>query len=244
MERELSCQVVADEDLIPRFVLRRLTPAEAERLEEHCFACEACWAELQTATALASSLEATPELQMNERRTAVDSRWPRLAWSWLAAAATLVLAVGIGWQFINRAEPPSAPAQMPARASEKSAPTALPMPAPLPLAPSAVTRKAAPEVERSADVAVLTVKVGRMADGSIQLAWAAVPGAASYRIGLYMADGREAFVRETADTVLAISNRDQAALPSRAALVVQAEARDAMRAVIARSQPSNVIVNR
>ena len=236
----LNCQTVMDEDLIPRFVRGALPPDEAERLEAHCFACDACWTELQTAMALNATLEVLPKREVEVAPAAVGTHWSWQTWGWLAAAATLVVAVGVGTQLMRHGEPPVAPTQPPAAPGKPVRAPAAPV---QPAAPAATPETPA-QVERSPTAGPLAVTVKRQTDGAIQIAWLAVPGAALYHVGIFTADGRELLTRDTDTMALVISRRELAALPPKADLVVQVEARDVMGTLIARSQPAKFVVDR
>lgn len=79
-----------DDELVRRYLAGTTTLSEAEAFEEHYFACEACWREVQTAMELREALL---------RQSARPSRriWPALA----AAAAAAFLFIGI-WQMMQR----------------------------------------------------------------------------------------------------------------------------------------------
>ena len=226
MGAALDCQRVADEDLIPRFLRGTLPAAEAERLEEHCFACESCWTQLQAATALSAALAPVPADEAADvdpapvltfsapAQGSSAGRWA----GWLSAAAAILLAVGVGSRWLRYEQPAPAPAQheTPAARQESSEP-----------------------VERGAAVAI-AVTVRAREDGAVEIAWAAAPEAASYRVGLFTEDGRETWSRETKELTLAIPAADLAALPQRSRLTLQVEARGIMGANIARSRPERI----
>lgn len=216
----LTCEHVADGDLIPRFVLGTLSDEEAERLEAHCFACEACWVQLQAATALRASTATAAADAVGEEAP----RKPARPWvAWLAAAATLTFMVAAGSLWLRRAEPPAAPAG--------------------PTAPAITPEEAAP-VERGASAGQLTVTARREDDGALVIAWPTVPGAASYRAALFSEDGRELWTRDTKDLSLVVSASELGALPQKSGLVAQVEARDVMGVNLARSRPERIPIAR
>jgi len=220
MAAALTCEHVADGDLIPRFVLGTLSDQEAERLEAHCFACEACWVQLQAATALRASMATTAAGAEGGKAP----RRPGRPWvAWLAAAATLTFMVAAGAHWLRRAEPPAAPEG--------------------PAAPAVTPEEAAP-VERSATAGQLTVMVRREDDGAVVIAWPTVPGATSYRAGLFSEDGRELWTRDTKDLSIVVSASELGALPQKSGLLAQVEARDVMGVNLARSRPESIPVVR
>jgi hypothetical protein len=90
---DLTCAEVDDRDLESGYLAGRLTAEEAEAYEAHYFGCERCWRTLETALAV---------------RGAGAARRP--AWfgvRTLAAAATVVLAVGAGWWMTRPPSPPT-----------------------------------------------------------------------------------------------------------------------------------------
>lgn len=77
-----------DEDVPRRYALGALSDAEAESFEQHMFACENCWAEVEQAIELRAALRDRP---------ASRSRARPPVWSWMAAAAVLVVALVGVW---------------------------------------------------------------------------------------------------------------------------------------------------
>lgn len=75
----------AETDSAARYIQGRLAGDEAERFEQHYFACEICWTEVQAGLALRAS---------SPRQAARPSR---SAWRLLPAAAVLLLVAGAGW---------------------------------------------------------------------------------------------------------------------------------------------------
>lgn len=87
----------AESDSAARYVQGRLAGDDAERFEEHYFACESCWTEVQAGLALRASAP---------RPAARPSRF---AWRALPAAAALLLFAGAGWLVLReRMAPPDA----------------------------------------------------------------------------------------------------------------------------------------
>jgi hypothetical protein len=77
-----------DEDLVRSYVAARLSADEAERFEEHFFACDACWREVETANELREALQ-----RSGSARTIIPSRrW----WVGGLAAAAMAAFVFIG----------------------------------------------------------------------------------------------------------------------------------------------------
>jgi hypothetical protein len=96
----LTCDDVRDRELIERYAAGTLGEPEAEALEAHAFGCEACWAEMQCAVELHAALtnEGRPGIRLDQSDRARLWRWP----IGLAAAAVLVLAIGVTWYAKHR----------------------------------------------------------------------------------------------------------------------------------------------
>jgi hypothetical protein len=77
----------APTDAIPRYLTGKLEPAEAERFEEHSFACDRCWTEVEVATAIRA-------------RTSRAAR--RSALVPLSLAASVVILSLSAWLFMAR----------------------------------------------------------------------------------------------------------------------------------------------
>ena len=87
----------AETNSAARYVQGRLAGDAAEKFEEHYFACESCWTEVQAGLALRASAP----------RPA--ARPSRSAWRALPAAAALLLFAGAGWLVLReRIAPPDA----------------------------------------------------------------------------------------------------------------------------------------
>ena len=98
VSRVFDCTAVEDQDLVSRYLARKLSPEEAEAFEEHYFGCDRCWAEVQRATELRAALESGAGLGAKQE-AAVPSRvirGPWRTWAPLAAAAGIAIAVGLG----------------------------------------------------------------------------------------------------------------------------------------------------
>jgi CHAT domain-containing protein/tetratricopeptide (TPR) repeat protein len=99
VSRVFDCAAVEDQDLVSRYLARKLSPEEAEAFEEHYFGCDRCWAEVQRATELRAALEekgAFAEMPGVAARSHRVIRGPWRIWVPLAAAAGIAVAVGLG----------------------------------------------------------------------------------------------------------------------------------------------------
>lgn len=109
MSDRLTCDDVAGRDLIARYTGGSIGPADEQALETHVLECRDCWKEMQLAAEIRVAFATDP----GRRRLADVSGAPpqrtvsrRLiaerSVAALAIAAALVLAIGIGWQWIPR----------------------------------------------------------------------------------------------------------------------------------------------
>jgi hypothetical protein len=98
-EPEQTCPI-ADADTDTRYLAGSLTDAEAEAFEEHYFECDTCWKAVQRGAEIRSALSQSPRI-VEKRTTPAVLRQPikrRTWWPALAAAAVIVVAVGL-WKF-------------------------------------------------------------------------------------------------------------------------------------------------
>ena len=127
--RPMSCQRVASDELAEAYLLNRLSEADRDAFEEHCFECTRCFEDLRALEAVGLHLRANSTPQI-----APPARWRQ----WLAPAAiaaALVLAVlAVLWRGAsNSPEPPVAtPAAhpQPPQPTADAGPVAAPEPAP------------------------------------------------------------------------------------------------------------------
>jgi CHAT domain-containing protein len=91
--KQLDCTRVEENDVVSRYVTRKLAPEEAEAFEEHYFGCDRCWSEVQRATELRAALGKSGA-GVGETGRLVRGPWR--TWAPLAAAAGIALAVGLG----------------------------------------------------------------------------------------------------------------------------------------------------
>ena len=98
--QSITCETVAEDHVLERYVTGRLDPEESERFEAHYFACDRCWGEVQAALEVRAALipaeqHPAPRAELQE----VSHRPRARAWRrWgppLAAAAVLVLVIGV-----------------------------------------------------------------------------------------------------------------------------------------------------
>lgn len=76
--KSLDCTLVDEQDLVSRYIGRKLSPEEAETFEEHYFGCERCWGEVKAGAEVRASLAPA---------SSIRSRWRPFA---IAAAIAFV----------------------------------------------------------------------------------------------------------------------------------------------------------
>jgi hypothetical protein len=103
-EGEMNCEQVMRGEVAEKYLLGQLSDAEREAFERHYFECSRCIEELQTYRALQEVLKQTAAVIQPEPilKRAV------LPWTWTAAAAGVLLIIGIGY-WLERPRPPSLP---------------------------------------------------------------------------------------------------------------------------------------
>lgn len=92
----LTCDQVDERDLEAAYIAGRLPDSDAEAYEAHVFACDRCWAVLQTAQAVAAA-----------RHPALSAQRPGLP-RWLALAAGITALVAGTW-WVSATRQPLAP---------------------------------------------------------------------------------------------------------------------------------------
>jgi TolA-binding protein len=90
----MNCREVAEQDILERYLLGRLTDTELEEFEQHYFECDACSSQLETELTVQEELRSQPQVRTQAGGTSIR-RW-RL-WTPAFAALALLLAVGIWW---------------------------------------------------------------------------------------------------------------------------------------------------
>jgi CHAT domain-containing protein len=91
VSKTLDCASIEEQDLVSRYVGRKLSPEEAEAFEEHYFACDRCWAEVQQGTEVRAALR---EEKVSAGAVRVRPRRISPVWGALAVAAAVALAIG------------------------------------------------------------------------------------------------------------------------------------------------------
>ena len=106
VSKTFDCAFVEEQDVVSRYVGRKLSPEEAEAFEEHYFSCERCWAEVQAATELRAALEekatGLPETSGLAPQSSRVIQGPWRTWAPLAAAAAIAFAIGAGFLISRR----------------------------------------------------------------------------------------------------------------------------------------------
>lgn len=93
----MTCTEVQNAEAIERYLLGQLPDAELESFEQHYFACETCFKDLEAGRLVQASLASRAE---EIRREPIPIR-TRSTYPWiagLAVAASLIIAVGIVWR--------------------------------------------------------------------------------------------------------------------------------------------------
>lgn len=106
----MACPHMNREEVVERYLTGSLGPQERESFEDHYFACEECFATLQSCRALRA------ELAENETQIRAVPAPAPTAWRWTAALATAALVIvavlGIRWGMRPGSTPPPPSAQM------------------------------------------------------------------------------------------------------------------------------------
>lgn len=93
----MNCKEVQNGEVVERYLANQLPDAEKEAFEQHYFACDRCFAELEAARSVQQALESrAPAI-----RDAQQAGRSRSTYSWvalLAVAASLIIAIGIVWR--------------------------------------------------------------------------------------------------------------------------------------------------
>jgi hypothetical protein len=109
MSERLTCEQVRDRELTEQYAAGKLGEADAESLEAHALACDACWQQLETAVAIrAAMLPALLEIpgqSVGKRRGRVRG-WQMFVPVTLAAVALLGFGVAIVLQHRTTAPVP------------------------------------------------------------------------------------------------------------------------------------------
>lgn len=140
----MNHQEIEKQNIIERYVRHQLTPAERQAFQEHFFACEECFAEVQTvARFVAGVRQAARQGQLAEAASQQATWWANLFSPLLILTATAALAVtlGVAW-FLSRSH--SSPAQQLALEQQPSPTVTATRPPTSTLPPAEVSPTAAP----------------------------------------------------------------------------------------------------
>jgi hypothetical protein len=116
----MTHQEIQEGELIERYVRHQLAPAERRAFQEHFFACEECFEQVQTtASFIAAVRQASRQGQLAESAAEPASWWASLFSPALgfAAAAALLLALVFGWLIFKQ---PATPRQEVAHGQQPS----------------------------------------------------------------------------------------------------------------------------
>ncbi|HSE62558.1 MAG TPA: zf-HC2 domain-containing protein, partial [Thermoanaerobaculia bacterium] len=90
--KSLDCTLVDEQDLVSRYIGRKLSPEEAETFEEHYFGCERCWGEVKAGAELRATLQDERAVVPASRGSVVKGPWRTLALLAVAAAVAIAAA--------------------------------------------------------------------------------------------------------------------------------------------------------
>ncbi len=101
----VTCARVEEEDLDTRYLAGKLSEEEAERFEEHYFACDRCWSAVQRGLDVRAANERAAVAQVRRPALTVERGTPARAtaatgrrwWPAAIAASVAIVAIGI-WQ--------------------------------------------------------------------------------------------------------------------------------------------------
>ena len=140
-KRRMDCDSVAREEIVESYVVGRLSEEDREAFEEHYFECERCFDELRALQIVQA------ELPQADAESAPRTWRPLLRWAGgLAAAAVLVVAVGL---WIRPTSTGSPPALVNVPTNRKPAPTPrgeIPAGALVAQAPSTIQQASIPQL--------------------------------------------------------------------------------------------------
>jgi tetratricopeptide (TPR) repeat protein len=102
----MVCESIEERDLIAQYLLGRLSDADRDAFEAHAFECDRCLNALETMRIL--------QAELRRQRGAIPHEIPtvrRAPWRWkgplAAAAAILIVTVGVGWRLRHTLAPNS-----------------------------------------------------------------------------------------------------------------------------------------
>jgi len=109
----LTCGLADRDRRIAGYLAETLPADQAEAFEAHYFGCDECWCEVRQGLEIRGAMPAEPESSVASPAGAVPPRRRSGQWYWLAAAASVVLAVSV-WQLTgHRGAPGEPPATFP-----------------------------------------------------------------------------------------------------------------------------------
>lgn len=202
-----------DDAIVLDYLKNRLAEDQAEAFEQHFFACERCWQEVERGIELRAAWAAWPAWAARTERSATSAPKTRPArsltggrsWRPLVAAAAAVLAVGIWLQWplgIERSEP---------------------------------------EVLRGADERLSLSLSIEATPEAVTLTWAEVPATEVYLLEIFASDGRLLVEEETNKLTIAVMTETLRAAGS-GRLLARVQALDALRQVALSSELQEVVL--
>jgi CHAT domain-containing protein len=90
--KSLDCTLVDEQDLVSRYIGRKLSPEEAETFEEHYFGCERCWGEVKTGAEVRAAVPDERATVPASHGTVVKGPWRTIALLAVAAAVAIAAA--------------------------------------------------------------------------------------------------------------------------------------------------------
>lgn len=180
-----ECPQTRGADAVERYLKGEMDPGERDAFEAHYFECDACWRQLRLGLETRSAFSRTGEDP--DLRAGVDAPGPRRkgwverAWPAVAAAAAVLLGVGVvRLGLLGDATSGGSPP------GERRA-------------DGATFRGEAGATWRA---------TAEREGGTLAVSWPAVEGVAVYRVRLFGSSGRLLLEREVADTSLVVDLRD------------------------------------
>jgi hypothetical protein len=232
------------EATIVGYVAGTLSDVTAEAFEQHYFACDQCWGDVQRGVEIRAALTGESRPEATKPAATTGSRKPRMPWPGIATAASMVIVASIvGWSTdwftaapardagAGVGSPGPVPAVTPGTAS---APDPSSSPTPVPAAPTRPRASDLP-VFRSPGDSPLRPRAIREANGDVRVEFAELKTATRYLLDVLAADGTLVVRSESASPPIVVAATRLADRPPAERLFIQIEARNALGVVVATS---------